>query len=333
MASRTVDKPQRLDKFLQPYLHTSRNQIEQLIKKGFVRVNGRDVTKAGYRLAAGDEVIWEIPPKPDPHDTTVDFDVPVIYEDDDILVIDKPAGLVVHPAPSVKEPTLVDWLKAKGVSLSTLGGEERHGIVHRLDKETSGAMVVAKNNRAHEKLSAQLQEKTMGRYYLALIDLPLKESREVEAPIARNPANRLKMGVVDGGRWAKTHFEKLIESPNSRYELVGAKLYTGRTHQIRVHLGALGRHIVGDRLYGFKSKTDKIERTLLHAYILYLDHPGSGERVLFTANLPREMEEIFEKYLQKEHLYEILDPCRFLGRFGDVCDGLFDQIGLTGRRR
>ena len=320
-----ADCGERLDKFLQREIGGSRSQIEQLIKKGFVTVEGKSVTKAGYKVAPGDRIEWRLPEPERSERGTVDFDVPILYEDDDILVLSKPSGVVVHPAPSVKEPTLVDWLKVKGVSLSTLSGEERHGIVHRLDKETSGAIVVAKNNRAHESLSSQLQQKTMGRYYLALIDYPLKDSSIVEAPIARNPANRLKMGVVSGGKAAKTRFEKLLSDERSKRELIAAKLYTGRTHQIRVHLGKLGRHIVGDRLYGFKSKGDKIDRILLHAYILYLDHPVTGERMRFTAPIPTDMRRVLEEHFPKERIDEILDPCTLLRRFGDDCGGMLHQ--------
>ncbi|WP_457596619.1 RluA family pseudouridine synthase [Hydrogenimonas sp.] len=322
-----VDGPQRLDRFLHRHIGGSRNQVERLIKKGFVEVDGRPVTKAGLKLKGGEEVAYRLPPEPDYERAAVDFDVPVIYEDDDILVVNKPSGLVVHPAPSVKEATLVDWLKARGVNLSTLSGEERHGIVHRLDKETSGALVVAKNNPAHERLSAQLQNKTMGRYYVALVDYPLKASCTVEAPIARNPANRLKMGVVAGGRAARTRFEKLLSDEEAKVELVGAKLFTGRTHQIRVHLESLGRHIVGDRLYGFKSKSDRISRILLHAYILYLDHPTTGRPMRFEAAIPEDMMGVLRGHFDKERLDEILDTDTFLRRFGDGGDGLCHERG------
>ncbi|WP_300368771.1 RluA family pseudouridine synthase [Hydrogenimonas sp.] len=326
----TVDNAERLDKFLHRHIGGSRNQIEQLIKKGLVQVNEKVVKKAGYKVVPGEKVEYTIPEEPSYEAESVDFDVPIIYEDEEILVLNKPSGLVVHPAPSVKTPTLVDWLKAKGVNLSTISGEERHGIVHRLDKETSGAMVVAKNNASHEKLSDQLQNRSMGRYYVALIDYPLKESGVVEAPIGRNPANRLKMGVVKGGRAAKTRFEKLLVSEKNRYELIGAKLYTGRTHQIRVHLASLNRHIVGDSLYGFKSRNDKIKRILLHAYILYLDHPKTGKTMQFVAPIPYDMRERLESCFEKEQLDEILDPCNFLRRFGDHCDRLFFEDHDTG---
>jgi 23S rRNA pseudouridine1911/1915/1917 synthase len=313
--SLTADKKERLDKFLHRHIGGSRNQIEHLIKKGFVEASGKRVTKAGYKVSPGETVVYTIPEEPTYEAQAVDFDVPIIYEDDDILVVNKPSGLVVHPAPSVKEPTLVDWLKAKGVNLSTISGEERHGIVHRLDKETSGAMVIAKNNDAHERLSRQLQDKSMGRYYLALIDYPLKASGIVEGPIARNPANRLKMGIVSGGKPAKTAFQKLLESPKNSFELIAAKLFTGRTHQIRVHLSSIGRHIVGDSLYGFKSRSGTIDRILLHAYILYLNHPKTGYAMQFLAPIPTEMRSTLESYFEKEILNEVLDPCALLQHF------------------
>ena len=328
-----VNAPTRLDRFLQKNLGGSRNQVEQLIKKGFVSVDGRQIKKAGHKVSAGEIVTYELPEREATQAMAVDFDVPILYEDDAILVIDKPSGLVVHPAPSVKEATLVDWLKAKGVRLSTISGEERHGIVHRLDKETSGAMVVAKTNEAHEKLALQLQEKRMGRYYVALIDLPLKASGIVEGPIGRNPANRLKMGIVKGGKAAKTRFEKLLYDEKSRYELIGAKLFTGRTHQIRVHLASLNRHILGDSLYGFKSRKDKIERILLHAYILYLDHPVTGRTMQFVAPIPDDMQEKMERHFAKEQLHEILDPRHFLHRFDDRSDRLCLERGVRHARR
>ncbi len=323
--SLTALEDMRLDKLLHRRIGGSRNQIEQLIKRGFVEVGGKTVTKAGHKVRSGETVTWEIPPQPSYEREAVDFDVPIIYEDDDILVINKPSGLVVHPAPSVKEATLVDWLKAKGVSLSTISGEERHGIVHRLDKETSGAMVVAKNNTAHEALSQQLQRKTMGRYYIAVVDYPLKSSGIVEGPIARNRANRLKMGIVSGGKPAKTAFVKLL-SGSGPFELIAAKLFTGRTHQIRVHLSSIGRHIVGDHLYGFKSDKGnmkgKIERVLLHAYQLYLNHPRTGEAMRFVADIPQDFLAVCEQYFEKEKLDEILDPRALPGRFDDICSGV-----------
>ncbi len=172
---------------------------------------------------------------------------------------------------------MLDWLTKNGFSLSTLAGEHRNGIVHRLDRDTTGVMVVAKTNEAHRILSEQLKDRSMGRYYLALINYPLKDNSIVDRPIARNPKNRFKMGIVNGGKEAKSAFLKLLQS-KSLIELVAVKLYTGRTHQIRVHLGSIGRYILGDVLYGFKSKQDTINRVMLHAYKFYLIHPTRKER-------------------------------------------------------
>jgi len=310
---------ERLDRFLSKELAEPRNQIEQLIKKGAVSVDGKVAKKGGVKLKEGQRVEVELPaqsvgeaPKP------VDFDVERVYEDDDILVLHKPAGVVVHPAPSVKAATLVDWLKEQGVRLSTISGEERHGIVHRLDKETSGLMVVAKNDEAHRDLAKQLEEKSMGRYYLALVTPPLKEDMVVEKPIGRNPKNRLKMGVVEGGRYAKTAFCRLAESHDGKNGLIAAKLATGRTHQIRVHLDSIGRKILGDALYGFKSQKGTIPRVFLHAYMLYLRHPRTGEQMQFLAPLPPDMEGYLRRHFDMERVNETIDPDTLAHRFDSL---------------
>ena len=309
-----VEESGRLDKILSQTLEVSRNQVEKLIKDGLVSVNGKVVVKPSFKVAEGDEVVYEFKEAQKREPVEVDFDVEVLYEDEYLLVVNKPSGLVVHPAPSVKEATLVDWLVQKGISLSTISGEERHGIVHRIDKETTGALVVAKSNEAHEKLSAQLLDKSMGRYYLALIDHPLKEDTIVDKPIGRNPNNRLKMDVVPHGKPAKTAFAKLLTTEHDT-ELIAAKLYTGRTHQIRVHLGTLGRHILGDTLYGFKSKRDKIPRVYLHAYLLYLIHPQTGEKMEFSAPLFDDMRGYMTKYFDQRQLDETINPDTLGSRF------------------
>lgn len=317
-----ADTTQRLDKFLQKKLHESRNQISNLINDGLVKVQGKTVTKAGFKLKADISVEVTIL-ETISQEYSVDFDVEILYEDDDLLIINKPSGLVVHPAPSVKEATLVDWLKAKGISLSTINGQERHGIVHRLDKETSGVLVVAKNNDAHKKLSAQLEDKSMGRYYLAVIDLELKQDCIVEKPIGRNPNNRLKMAVVPKGKYAKTAFIKLQTSAKNRYELIAAKLFTGRTHQIRVHLNSLSRHILGDNSYGFKSSNAKIDRIFLHAYIMYLKHPATGEVMHFKAPLGDDFISMINNYFQMETLNEKIDPNYLVKHFNAFCSRMY----------
>jgi len=308
------DTNERLDLFLQKQMLISRNQIRNLINSGLVSVEQKVAQKAGMKLKPKMQVQVKIlEAKKDSVD--VDFDVEIIYEDDDILIVNKPSGLVVHPAPSVKEPTLVDWLRSKNITLSTLNGEQRDGIVHRIDKETSGVLVVAKNNDAHQKLAKQLEDKSMGRYYLALIDLELKEDCIVEKPIGRNPKNRFKMAVVEGGKEAKTAFIKLLQANSCRYELIAAKLFSGRTHQIRVHLHSLSRHIVGDLLYGFKSNNDRIGRFYLHAYIISLKHPKDGKLRHFVAPLGDDFKRMLEKYFDMENLNEKIKPQSLIDSF------------------
>ena len=292
-----ADKNERADKFLSEKLNVSRNQIEQLIKNFLVKVNGKTIKKGGVKINPGDEIEVEfLEAARSKEDYEVDFDIPVLFEDDDLLVVNKPPGIVVHPAPSVKEATLVDWLKSKNYRLSTLAGEERFGIVHRIDKETSGALVIAKNNKTHEFLSAQLKDKTMGRYYLMLLNEPLKQAVCVDKPIARNPKNRLKMAYVKNGREAKTLFVPLYEN------FTAAKLYTGRTHQIRVHLSTIGRYILGDVLYGAKKQTAK--RVMLHAYELYFIHP-SGKKVSIIAPMFDDFINKLPKGIKNEKIGDI----------------------------
>ncbi len=285
-------------------------------------VNGKIVKKTGYKLSIGDEVNYSFRDVSRSKESIrVDFDIDVIYEDDYIMVINKPAGVVVHPAPSVKGATVVDWLKKRGVSLSTLSGEERHGIVHRIDRDTTGALVIAKTNEAHKKLSFQLQDKSMGRYYLALIDYPLKNSGVVDRPIGRSRNNRLKMDIVPNGKVAKSAFCKLIES-DANVELIAVKLFTGRTHQIRVHLNSLGRHILGDVLYGFKSKKDTIKRVLLHAYKLYLIHPMTGEEMEFIAPLFPDMKNYLYQKFNKGEIDEKINPNSINSLFKSITNRL-----------
>ncbi|HHH73030.1 MAG TPA: RluA family pseudouridine synthase [Sulfuricurvum sp.] len=307
---------ERLDAFLSTVMNEPRNQIAHLIKGGHVEVEGKQAAKPGLKLKPGQRVVVTLPAMEPKAAQPIDFNVPILYEDDHLLVIDKPSGLTVHPAPSVKEPTLVYWLKHHDVRLSTLSGEERHGIVHRLDKGTSGAMVVAKTNEAHEALSRQLQDKSMGRFYLAVITPPLKEEMTfIDKPIGRSPGNRLKMAVVPHGKPAQTLFKKLLPSRDEKSELIACKLFTGRTHQIRVHLESFSRHILGDHLYGIKSNPDKIQRILLHAYTLYFAHPFTGEAMRFSAPLPEQFTLWLQSYFETENLDETLDPDRIATLF------------------
>ncbi len=302
------DVPQRLDTFLAQEIGQTRSQVAQLIKQEAVYINNKKVSRPGIKLKSGQNIKVEFPEATESQPQEVTFDVEILYEDEDVLVINKPSGVTVHPAPSVKEPTLVDWLKHKGVRLSTISGEERHGIVHRLDKGTSGAMVVAKNNEAHEFLSKQLQDKSMGRYYLALVTPPLKDDVTIiESNIARSPHNRLKMACgLDHGKYAKTMFKHLALSSDEKTELLACKLFTGRTHQIRVHLESLNRHILGDHIYGLSPKTEKAERILLHAYLIYFIHPKTKEKLFFQAGFDSVMKETINKKFDREILNEVI---------------------------
>ncbi|MCT7648574.1 RluA family pseudouridine synthase [Aliarcobacter butzleri] len=313
----------RLDKFLAQNIDASRNQIEQLIKKEFVKVDGKIINKTGLKLKENQNVevffpevqLNKLKDEEFLKNSLEDKEVEIIYEDDYILVLNKPYNLTVHDAPSVKDATLVDWLKLKNISLSTISGEERHGIVHRLDKGTSGVMVIAKTNEAHLNLSKQLEDKSMGRYYLAILDLALKENMIIEKPIGRNPNNRLKMSIEENGRYAKSAFSKIALSDNEKFELIACKLYTGRTHQIRVHLSSINRHILGDNLYGFKGELNKINRFLLHAYYLYLTHPVTNKQMCFKANLPEDIKNFLNTNFQKENIHDKIDEKHIINSF------------------
>ncbi|MCW9026537.1 MAG: RluA family pseudouridine synthase [Thiovulaceae bacterium] len=309
---------ERLDTFLALKLAQSRSQVAQLIKKECVYVDDKLVSRAGVKLKENQNIRVEFPEVKKAEALEIDFDVEVLYEDAELLVINKPSGLTVHPAPSVKEATLVDWLKHKGIRLSTISGEERHGIVHRLDKGTSGVMVVAKNNEAHQALSEQLQDKSMGRFYLAVIEPPLKEDITiVEAPIKRSSNNRLKMACEAGGKDAKTAFKQLLLSNDEKQQLIACKLFTGRTHQIRVHLETKSRHIVGDHLYGAVKKDDKSERILLHAYELHFTHPTTNKIVSFVAPLEQKMKEFIDKKFETEQIDEVTKPQFIIDSFNN----------------
>jgi len=301
--------PQRLDTFLASVIGQTRSQVAQLIKQEAVTIDGKKVSRPGIKLKKGQDITVIFPEAKESQAKEVDFDVEILYEDEDLLVINKPSGVTVHPAPSVKEATLVDWLKHKGIRLSTISGEERHGIVHRLDKGTSGTMVVAKNNEAHEFLSKQLQDKSMGRYYLAVVTPPLKDDVTiVESNIGRSSHNRLKMACgLEHGKYAKTMFKHLALSSDEKVQLIACKLFTGRTHQIRVHLESLNRHILGDHIYALNPKQEKAERILLHAYLIYFIHPRTREKLYFKANFDTVMNEKINKKFEKEIINEVID--------------------------
>lgn len=307
-----IEKSPRLDSVLAYKLNISKSQITQAIKQGLVFCNDRKCTKGGVLLKENDCIFLEKPKQEECERVQVDFEVEVLFEDEDVLILNKPPHLVVHSAPSVKEATLVDYLKSRGYVLSTLSGEERYGIVHRLDKPTSGAIAIAKNNQTHIALSNQLKTRQMGRYYLAITDLPLKQDIEVECYMGRNPSNRLKMAKLLDGRYSKTSFVSLLQGEMG---LVAAKLHTGRTHQIRLHLETLSRHIIGDLMYG---KRDTYEmRLMLHAYLLYFIHPRTQKTHCICAPLFKDMLGFLEEKFGMESVNEVVDQRHILQCFGD----------------
>ncbi len=293
-------------------LTLSRTRLKALILGGAVTIGPRTILDPGHRVNAGDAIAVDVPP-PEPAGPEPEaIPLSVLYEDDQIVVIDKPPGLVVHPAGGHPGGTLVNALIAHcGASLSGIGGVARPGIVHRLDKDTSGVMVVAKTDRAHRRLAAQFEDHgrtgPLERAYLAFVwGSPAHAKGTVNAPIERHPGNREKMAVRRGGREAITHWQVLERFAGADGKplasLVECRLETGRTHQIRVHMAHIGHPVMGDATYatGFKTKASRLPgpaaaalealgRQALHAYLLVIGHPGSGERLEFQAELPADL--------------------------------------------
>lgn len=288
MTNSICDKVCRLDVYLQSIeADYTRSKIKSAIESGAVKVNGKVETKAGYKLKAGDKIDYEIvadsPIQAKPQDIAIN----VVYEDDDIIVINKPQGMVVHPAVGNKEGTLVNALLYHTASLSSVNGDIRAGIVHRIDKDTSGLLVVAKNDKAHANLAKQIADKTCHRHYIALLQGRLKQdSGEVITNIGRDPRNRLRMAVVPNGSGKTADTIYRVIKYYQGYTLCEFQLKTGRTHQIRVHSLYLGHPIVGDKLYNSNPCKFKLQGQLLHAYKLILTHPTSGEVMTFEAPLP-----------------------------------------------
>ena len=312
MVVAAADAGARLDRVLAAQGALSRTRLKALILAGEVAVGGRTIRDPGHRVNVGDVVLLKVPPPEPAEPAGEDIPLTIVHEDDDVIVIDKPAGLVVHPAAGNPSGTLVNALIAHcGASLSGIGGVMRPGIVHRLDKDTSGLLVVAKNDRAHQALSEQFADHgrtgPLERGYLAFAwGVPDRPKGTIEAPIDRHPHARYRMAVRKGGREAVTHWQVL-----ERYlgvdgrpvaSLLACELETGRTHQIRVHLADIGHPLLGDDVYGagFKTKTAHLgpaaqealaalARQALHAHILVFEHPATGEILQFRSELPAEL--------------------------------------------
>ncbi|PZO40824.1 MAG: RluA family pseudouridine synthase [Pseudanabaena frigida] len=287
-------KSERIDRFLAHHFSDlSRSRIQTLIDEGYVTVNDVLCNNKKDLIKAGD-LIQLITPVATPLDLIAqEIPLDILYEDEHLIVINKPAGLVVHPAAGHSDGTLVNALLAHCTELSGINGTQRPGIVHRLDKDTSGVMVVAKNDRAHQDLQKQIQSKTARREYLGIVrGVPKGESGVIDAAIARHPSDRKKMAVTDDGRKAITHWQ--IKERLGNYTLVKFDLETGRTHQIRVHSAYMGWAIAGDPVYGHPNKevSQYLAGQALHAWRLTFTHPFSGELIENTAILPEGFEKL-----------------------------------------
>ena len=274
----------RLDVQLAEASGLTRSRVAALMEQGLCLVDGRAEPKAGAKARPGQQVVLTVPaPKPAVPQAE-DIPLEILYQDDDLAVVVKPCGMVVHPAAGNEDGTLVNALLHHLDSLGGIGGELRPGIVHRLDKDTSGLLLVAKNDAAQLALSRQLQERQMEKHYRALVDGVMKEtSGRVEAPIARSKKDRKKMAVDPEGREAVTEWTVLAEGRD--VTLLDVHILTGRTHQIRVHMKHLGHPVCGDPIYG-SPRGAKVPRLMLHAWSLAFTHPRTGERMMFTAELP-----------------------------------------------
>ena len=298
----------RIDRFLVSVLALSRSQIQRLIKDGRVLVAGRPA-KSNQAVKPGQEISIEVPELIDAAPAPEDLPLPIVYQDKDLIVVDKPAGMVVHPAAGHASGTLVNALLHHVDDLSGIGGEKRPGIVHRLDKGTSGLMVVAKHDKAHEELSRQFAEREVEKEYLALVWGEVMAGRRIDAPIGRDPNNRKKMASesAESNRMRRTraavtrivraeHFGRMLT-------MTQVAIHTGRTHQIRVHLSAIGHPVVGDALYGGVHRrvagdlraVTHLDRPFLHAAHLVFQHPEDGRKMDFTSAMPADLQKVLDE--------------------------------------
>ncbi len=291
----------RLDIFLSEQMEDfTRSHVKKLIDGGRVKVNG-NISKSSAEIKPGDVVAAEIPDAVEYSVKAEDIPIDVVYQDKDLAVVNKPQGMTVHIGNGNTEGTLVNALLFALDSLSGIGGVLRPGIVHRIDKDTSGLLVVAKNDKAHVSLARQIAEKSCRRIYLALLEGNVKtDAGRIETDLGRSPSDRLKMAVLpDGnGKLAVTDYEVLVRY-GAEYTLCRFSLQTGRTHQIRVHAKYMGHPVVGDPLYGLRKQKFSLNGQLLHAHKLILTHPSTGERMEFTAPLPGYFREVLEKLGRK----------------------------------
>lgn len=293
-----IDAGKRIDLYLSEKIEDmSRSQVQKLIGDGNIKVNQKDI-KSNYKVRKNDSIDVIIPEPVMLEITPEDIDIEIMYEDDDIAVVNKPQGMVVHPAAGNYSGTLVNALLAKCSNLSGINGVIRPGIVHRIDKDTSGVLVVAKNDNAHKALAEQIKEHSMKRVYMALVEGVIKNDEgTIDLPVGRHPVERKRMAVVQkNGRNAVTHYKVLERFKVNT--LVEARLETGRTHQIRVHMSYIGHPLVGDPVYGFKKQHFKLKGQALHAMTLGFIHPTTKEYMEFNAPLPEYYEQLLCKLRQ-----------------------------------
>jgi 23S rRNA pseudouridine1911/1915/1917 synthase len=299
----SVEQPGlRLDQFIVQHLpDLSRTEVQRLIKAGDVQVN-EQLTKPAYRVEAGDVIDVLVP---EAQEATIEAEaipLEIIYEDDDVVAINKPAGMVVHPAYGNTSGTLVNAALSRWPQMKRITGEDRAGIIHRLDKDTSGVIVLAKTSAALKSVQGQFKARTVSKTYIALVDgIPPTPTGVIDAAIGRDPRQRKQMGVVRNGRKAVTHYT-IIETFDE-HALLKLEPQTGRTHQLRVHLKWLGYPIVADKVYGRRKVSVICPRMFLHAVTLEIDSPSTGARLHFSAPLPGELEEVMV-HLRKANLWE-----------------------------
>lgn len=296
----TCDKGTRIDKFLsEKFEGKSRSYIQGLIEEESILVNNKKV-KSNYKLKENDEIKVFMKEPKELEVEAENIPIDIIYEDSDVIVVNKAKGMVVHPAPGNYNGTLVNALLYHCTDLSSINGVIRPGIVHRIDKDTTGILVIAKNDEAHNKLSDQLKEHSMKREYYALVEGRIKaNSGTIDKSLARSKKDRLKIAIVEGGKRAVTHYEVIEKFKNTT--LVKCVLETGRTHQIRVHMSSIGYPLVGDPVYGFKKGKFKCEGQMLHAKTLGFIHPRTNEYVEFTSELPENFKALIEN-LRKDNI-------------------------------
>lgn len=289
------DDGMRIDAYLRANTEFSRSRVSTLMLEGAVSVDDDVQVKPSYKVAAGQSVKLTVPETRPVDIVPQNIPLDILYQDADVVVVNKPCGMVVHPAAGNEDRTLVNALLYHVHDLSGIGGEMRPGIVHRLDKDTSGLILIAKNDRAHTILSDQFKERSMEKHYRAVAFGNFSQDEGlIDAPIARHPVDRKKMAIVPGGKPSQTEWKVLERLKSAAY--LDVHLLTGRTHQIRVHMHSIGHPLLGDRIYAPNIKTSvHVPRLMLHAYSLEFTHPTSGERMKLSAPLPEKFEMTLEK--------------------------------------